>query len=329
MLIALKGGKMIKEHGYIEKNIYLFGAGGVGISAYRLINELGGRVCSFIDNRIGGNSRRNIEGVPIISVEEFGKINSDNKLVIVCSEKYQGEMVEQLEQSGIKNYVCINDIIARDADYADASLLNSQKEYYSAWGWFRSYITKEAVNAWGESIPWMTYPAIEFLNKRINSNMNAFEFSMGGSTDWFSRRVKHIISVEHDVNYFLKTQEALAKRENVELILREVNLSKIIDTTEIDDDNGYSDSINDYKKCFDIISIDGISRIKCTRNCIEALSDGGIIIFDNSEHFEYRPAYEYLFTKGFRELGFWGYGPVNQYRWKTSIFYRDHNCLNI
>ncbi len=87
MLIALKGGKMIKEHGYIEKNIYLFGAGGVGISAYRLINELGGRVCSFIDNRIDGNSRRNIEGVPIISIEEFGKINSDNKLVIVCSEK--------------------------------------------------------------------------------------------------------------------------------------------------------------------------------------------------------------------------------------------------
>src|ERR1017187_8783871 len=75
-------------------------------------------------------------------------------------------------------------------------------------GWFRSYREGASVDASGSPLPWMTYPAIEFIRKRVKPDMSVFEYGSGGSTIWWANQVREVISVEHDRAWF----EKVAKR---------------------------------------------------------------------------------------------------------------------
>jgi hypothetical protein len=62
---------------------------------------------------------------------------------------------------------------------------------------------------------------------------------------------------------------------------------------------------------------------------VEGLSSRGVIVWDNSDRERYQAGYDFLRGSGFRRLDFAGPGPVDFWPWCTSIFYRDHNCLQI
>lgn len=187
-------------------------------------------------------------------------------------------------------------------------------------GWFNSFNTGLSINAQGEGIPWITYPCMDFLETKISKEMRVFEWGCGGSTEWWASKVSQIISVEHNQEWYKKTTEKLA---DVDENLIKVNFIKLEYNGE------YSSFIKNYTKYFDIIVIDGRDRINCVKNALFAIKDDGIIIWDNSERQEYNEGYCYLSKRGYKRLDFWGMGPVNIYGWKTSIFYKDHNNLNI
>ena len=97
----------------------------------------------------------------------------------------------------------------------------------------------------------------------------------------------------------------------------------------LETDGAYSRAAEASGRRYDIIVIDGRDRINCARNCLPALEDHGVILWDNSEQEEYREGLDLLRSRGFRELPFEGLGPVNPYVWRTSVFYRDDNCLGL
>ncbi len=216
-----------------------------------------------------------------------------------------------------------------------AYLTRASRKYYKERGWFDSIDSQKSVNAHGNGLPWFCYQSIDFLEKRIKPEFLVFEFGMGGSTDWWSRHVREVKSVDHDRSWFRETKKNLRKRKNIELFLCEVKDSKGLSHSHevfdenLKEDNGYADKILDYEKYFDIIVIDGIVRNKCTINSLKALKEDGVIIFDNSEREIYRDSFKTLKNSGFRELEFFDFGPCNLYRWKTSVFYRTANCLGI
>lgn len=181
-------------------------------------------------------------------------------------------------------------------------------------GWLRSYYSKKSVDKWGNPLPWYTYPFLTFIEKRINNSMNIFEYGCGHSTLWYSKRVKDVISIEHDESWF---NEISSKKEKNSTILFKK------------DPRDYVHSINNLDNSFDIIVIDAIERVDCIKNSFNKLRENGIIIFDNSDRSEYKEGYKFLRDKGFKRLDFWGMGPVNTYDWCTSVFYREKNCLNI
>lgn len=55
-------------------------------------------------------------------------------------------------------------------------------------GWCRSRISGFSQDALGNPIPWLTYPAIEFLKSYVRPGMRILEFGTGASTVWFVRR---------------------------------------------------------------------------------------------------------------------------------------------
>lgn len=191
------------------------------------------------------------------------------------------------------------------------------KKYLKPKGWLLSRYLYQPVQLDGQPIPWVTYASLHFINQKLaNTSFKVFEYGSGNSTLWFSERVQHIVSVEHDITYYTIVKSKLQSRTNVTYILANV-------------EDNYSKKILDYKNEFDIIIIDGRDRIACTKNSLQALNENGIIIWDNSDREKYQEAYNFLKDAGFKKIDFRGLGPIGHVEWQTSIFYRSENCFNI
>lgn len=183
-------------------------------------------------------------------------------------------------------------------------------------GWFRSFRAEESVDAGGNPIPWITYSAIEFLKNRIHSEMSVFEYGCGGSTLWWASKVKEVVSVEPNKDWYKKISGKLPYNVNLYYI-------------ELASNGDYSKKITEFKNKFDIIFIDGEDRVNCIINSLYALKAEGVIVCDNSDRIEYRKGYNFLFEHGFSKIEFVGMCPIVTYKSETGIFYRPNNCLGI
>lgn len=79
----------------------------------------------------------------------------------------------------------------------------------------------------------------------------------------------------------------------------------------------------------DLIIVDGRDRVNCVKGSVGALSGAGIMVLDDSERNEYREAIDFLLSKGFRKIDFWGIAPGIFFKKCTTLFYRDNNCVGI
>jgi hypothetical protein len=168
-----------------------------------------------------------------------------------------------------------------------------------------SKVTKNAVNKNGEAIPWFTYPAIEFLCQLNFSNSSVFEWGSGNSSKYFSARCNSIISIEHNLDWF-KAQEGTTNK-NQEIIYAK--------------EDEYASKITAFNRQFDIIIIDGILRDECLTIALNYLKSDGMFIYDNSDR-DYQNCLK-LRDAGFIQIDFSGFGPINDYTWTTSIFFKQ------
>jgi hypothetical protein len=184
------------------------------------------------------------------------------------------------------------------------------------YGWIKSFNKKQSIDRNGSPIPWITYPAINFLNSRLNNELNLLEFGSGNSTLWFSKRVKRVFSVEHNKAWFEKVKEQIPK--NVSLFY-----------SELDYDGEYSKQPIESDLKFNIILIDGRDRNNCVFNSIDKLTEDGIYIFDNSQRERYLKSQQFLKEKGFKRIDFKGMCPGEASLQTTTVFYKNNNCLGI
>jgi len=183
-------------------------------------------------------------------------------------------------------------------------------------GWFRSYRERTPVDRDGRPIPWMTYAAIHFLEKRVDRSMKVFEYGSGNSTFWWAERVNSVHACEHDRDWYKLVLQGLP--ENV--TLRQIDLEY---------GGAYSGEIRKFSKAFDIVVVDGRDRVNCIRNSLNSLSERGVIILDDSNLPDYDDGSKFLHVAGFREIALEGMGPVMHTSKTTSIFYQSDNCLGI
>ena len=183
-------------------------------------------------------------------------------------------------------------------------------------GWFDSHRTFIAVGGDGRAIPWYTYPAIRFLESRVDKRMAVFEYGSGNSTTWWSTHAGRVVSCEHDVRWHAAVAERLPSHVEYHLI-------------PLDNTGTYAAHISRHRSEFDIVVLDGRDRVRCAAHVEPALTSSGVIVWDNSDRIEYQEGYDNLATAGFKRLDFWGMGPINTYEWCTSVFYRPGNCLGI
>lgn len=180
-------------------------------------------------------------------------------------------------------------------------------------GWFRSYKEWRPVSKSGEPLPWLNYSCIYLLDQRVNNSMKVFEFGSGYSTLWFSKRVKQIVSVEHNSKWANIISNKLPDNGKIVLVKDEMKYPMEVMRHGL----------------FNIILVDGIMRNECIQIGINALEKDGVIILDNAERNEYINSKNNLINLGFRELPLIGLSPAELKNIQTSVFYKDGNCLGI
>lgn len=183
-------------------------------------------------------------------------------------------------------------------------------------GWIKSFKQQEPVTMNGDPLPWITLPCLDFIENRLNKDMSVFEYGAGNSTFYFSKLAGNVASVEHDQEWFKK----IAKESKSNISINYCPL-KYNDT--------YCRFIINLNSHFDLIVVDGRDRVNCIKNCVEKLTHGGCIILDDSERKQYKEGVDYLTSRGFKKLDFWGIAQGLTYKKCTTIFYRNNNCFGI
>ena len=161
-------------------------------------------------------------------------------------------------------------------------------------------------DAYGNAIPWYTYPAIEYLKQLDLTGATLFEYGSGNSTNFWRSRVKVMLSVESSPEWFSRVSGGQTK--NQKIILR-------TGQTE------YVNSIKEGNTNYDIIVVDGEYRKLCAITALDFLKKDGMLILDNSDWFP--EITSELRMHGYMQIDFIGQGPINSYAWSTSIFIKE------
>lgn len=162
----------------------------------------------------------------------------------------------------------------------------------------------------GKALPWITYSAIEFLNTLDLKDCDVFEFGSGSSTLFWASKVRSVTSVEKDSKWYNRIKKKLPPNCDLHLYQKDleyINFIKVLD------------------KKYDIIVIDGAVRFPCTEMAIQYLNKNGILVVDNSEW--YPNSCALLRKKGFIQIDFSGFTPLNAFPSATSIFYKAPELL--
>lgn len=183
-------------------------------------------------------------------------------------------------------------------------------------GWFESFRKKTPLDKFGNPVPWFTFSCNDFLKERLRKDFNIFEFGSGNSTLYFASNIGKVTSLEHNETWYKLLKNRIPG--NAEIIF--CDLKKNTD---------YSRCIEQPDETYNIIVVDGIERVNCLKNSVKFLKEDGVIILDDSEREEYKEGKEFLRSKGFKDLDFWGIAAGELYKKCTTIYYKEQNCLDI
>jgi len=125
--------------------------------------------------------------------------------------------------------------------------------------------------------PWLTPAAVRFLEHRLEPGNVVYEWGAGRSTLWIARRVKKILSVEHDSIWFKKIQSRADR-----LGLNNLELELIQDGHGLPYASPYVNAVYKLPDCFDLIVVDGIHRSHCALAALGKVKPCGMILVDNA-----------------------------------------------
>ncbi len=183
--------------------------------------------------------------------------------------------------------------------------LGIQSKIESSYGHQATKRTGKPTDKDGNPIPWYTYPATEFLSQFSLKEKEIFEWGCGNSSLFFSARAKKVISIEADEQWsnYIK------------------NNSPVNQVVMMSSEEDFPAKIMSFDQTFDIIVIDSLRRFDCCKLAPKKLNIGGLIILDNSDW--YPNSCKVLRDSGFVQIDMSGFGPVNDFTWVTSFFFKE------
>ena len=235
------------------------------------------------------------------------------------------------------------------------SLLKIFSNYLASSGWVESQNSGMPTRD-GLALPWLTYPAIELLEKLNLKSSLVVEIGSGASTIYWSRKSKHVTSYEFDSSWYEKLLSELQGNRAVSLHLiktNEINRNAIDsyhlevshqigvfieepassevlkqELMEISRCGDFVESLISSLRTANVVLIDGNFRNICLFMAGIYCKGDSIIILDNSERDDYKAGRNALESQGYTEIPFCGLGPINPYSWTTSVYLKSLSSLD-
>jgi predicted O-methyltransferase YrrM len=177
---------------------------------------------------------------------------------------------------------------------------NPQWKHYSQ-DWYAS--RQPGRSSLSDRRPWLTYPAIEWLDKTDWAGKRIFEWGGGGSTLYFIDRGAIVTTIEHDPDWVEHLRRLTACDDTQAM---DLNLIEPTETIRGADSSAFGSSKAQYQgasfekyvraidafsdKTFDLVVVDGRCRSACLQHAIAKVRPQGSLIFDNAERPEYNEA---------------------------------------
>ena len=148
--------------------------------------------------------------------------------------------------------------------------------------------------------PWLTQRAVWLLDRLLKPSDVGLEWGSGRSTLWFARRSSHLVSVEHNEDWYRQVEQQLARArvETVDYRLAHPPAEVIeewsnghanghgLSNGKPDQSNAYVDVIDEFEpNSLGFALVDGLYRGECALRATEKLKPGGVLIVDNVNWF--------------------------------------------
>lgn len=134
-------------------------------------------------------------------------------------------------------------------------------------------------------VPWLTEQAVFFLSTWLRSSDVGVEWGSGRSTVWFASKVKHLISIESNKQWYDHVKKIIGEKK----ISNKVELHYIpveINEMNAPHDHPYVDFLDEISdETLDFVLVDAKLRILCMEKVLPKIKPGGLLILDNSERF--------------------------------------------
>jgi hypothetical protein len=183
-------------------------------------------------------------------------------------------------------------------------------------GWSASTRRGLPLDAHGQPIPWLSYPALHWLFQYVQPSHDVFEFGAGHSTLWFAKHARHVFSVEHDAAWANHLRPLLPPNAELSVASAQTESGEDMEGEYLQVIRRFDDGF------FDLVLIDGMERCGCARACIPKLKESGVVVFDNSDRPANYPGLEYLNSRGFARVDFVGLVPGYWHPGCTSVFFK-------
>ncbi len=124
--------------------------------------------------------------------------------------------------------------------------------------------------------PWLTSSAVSILSTYLKNSDIGLEWGSGRSTVWFAARIKHLVSVEDNPEWYQRIKKQLdhLKLNNTEYLFANDRESYI----------GAADQFQE--NSLDFVLVDGRDyRSTCAVKAVSKVRTGGIIVVDNANWF--------------------------------------------
>ncbi|NEO32995.1 MAG: class I SAM-dependent methyltransferase [Symploca sp. SIO3C6] len=124
--------------------------------------------------------------------------------------------------------------------------------------------------------PWLTQSAISILSNYLKKSDIGLEWGSGRSTAWFAARIKYLVSVEDNYEWY---QIVRKKLDHLNL-----NNTHYLLATDRESYIGAADNFQD--DSLDFVLVDGRHhRNTCAVKAVSKVKTGGVIVLDNANRF--------------------------------------------
>ena len=252
---------------------------------------------TFFEKAIISNQKQEQYWVSLIeSLIKLGKIHKAREILSTAIEKgFNGDKIKN-------SSLILNPSTKLEFFYT----------YLKSIGVFNAQ-NNSVINGDEEPIPLLTTSFLDWFETQGWGSMKLLEFGSGGSTLYFSKFFKSLISYETNKDWYEEISSKAPKNAKI------IKVKSIFDSLR----KNSIKNIND----FDVILIDaGENRAKITQWLVDKNFEG-TIFFDNSDH--YRNSIGILINNGYIEIPFFGLKPIEDYVSCTSILAKPSKIKNL